>query len=292
LIPQLDETLQRLPDARYVRKENGGGPSARNYGARIARGRLLLFLDQDLRIPPNFVETHLEVHSHVGPSAVSAHYENRLVETITPFAQWYTSLSQGWGRTFEGKALVPGIFEVHPVMLTSTNVSLPRGIFEAAGGFPIYGRSGAEDHALGLTLARQGHKVFWTDRVCAFHVEERTDLSRFCARQRHGMSGTVDLIHDFPEVFGAIHETTQHHVNGPVQLRRDQAGLVVRKLLKSWLVCRIPQGLAYRSIWALERYRPRTWVLPFAYRLMLGASLQQGWREGLDRVLRNLQSSH
>jgi hypothetical protein len=266
-----------------VRKPNGGGPAARNHGAAVAHGSLILFVDQDLRLPPDFVRTHLELQAELGSGAVSAFYENRLLGGTGPFARWYASVSAEWERSARrgGKAVSAGIFEVHPVMLSSTNLSLSKAVFEAAGGFPVFRKTGVEDQAFGLLLGRLGVKVYRTDRVCPLHVEARAELRRFCDRQRIGSAATVELLVRFPEVFGGLEASEQHRINGPLRTGREPVSLSLQKLLKSALARPWPRRAATSVVRALERVAPSTSLPARGYRALVSASTLQGWREGL-----------
>jgi len=60
------EVLQRLALPNniqiYTHPDNRGLAAARNTGIRHAKGDLLIFLDADMEIPPNFIQEHLKFH--------------------------------------------------------------------------------------------------------------------------------------------------------------------------------------------------------------------------------------
>lgn len=275
---------ESLVAIRCERKANGGGPAARNYGAAIARAEILMFIDQDMRVPPKFIRAHLEAQRSVPEAAICALFEYRLtVSEDVPFARWYAKTAKWW-QTEPRRAAGPGVAnvaEVDPILLTSTNLSIPRRVFQAVGGFPIYEHSGVEDMALGLVLQRRGVPVMQIHGVEALHVETKTALPRFCERMRTGMAGTVMLIRQFPDVFGELERTEQHRVNGPVRLGQDAWSVVLRKIVKSLVMLSGTRRLAYGVVGVLERIVPNSTILSRAYDLMVGAHLQAGWRQGL-----------
>jgi len=60
------KTLKSLPPKEclftYTHEKNLGLAAARNTGIRHAQGELLIFLDADMEIPPDFIREHLEFH--------------------------------------------------------------------------------------------------------------------------------------------------------------------------------------------------------------------------------------
>ena len=53
-----------------VRQKNAGPAAARDRGALLARGRILMFLDDDMRLPPALLESHLAIHAKEPRAAV------------------------------------------------------------------------------------------------------------------------------------------------------------------------------------------------------------------------------
>ncbi len=66
-LPRLGGDAPRL---RYVRVEHGGPAKARNVGARAAQGEVLLFLDDDMIVPPELIARHLRTLDHFGACLV------------------------------------------------------------------------------------------------------------------------------------------------------------------------------------------------------------------------------
>lgn len=62
------EIAQNTPDIRYVTCRRLKAPCARNYGASLAKGRILVFVDADTKIPVNGLARVLELatNHHVG----------------------------------------------------------------------------------------------------------------------------------------------------------------------------------------------------------------------------------
>lgn len=277
------DSLSHLP--RIMRKDNGGGPAARNFGAQQAAGDRILFLDQDLRIPPNFVTTHVELGRRFPEHALSAVFVNRALDASGPFASWYAKQSTIWTESSRstGVEIAEGVREVHPLGLSSTNCSLPRSTFLAAGGFPLFRHSGMEDQALGLVLSRMGVKALRTSLVEASHVESRVRMEAFCERQRAGAAGAVEFAEKFPEVLGRPLETQWNKDWGPVS-SGDPFSLKTKKVIRSVLAKRPASTMLRVGVASIERLAPSSRLLGSLYSLAVGTALQSGWRAGCAAI--------
>ena len=58
-VSQLDGDLA----VRLVRRKNDGPATARNQGVRLARGRVVIFIGDDIQVTEDFVERHLDWHA-------------------------------------------------------------------------------------------------------------------------------------------------------------------------------------------------------------------------------------
>jgi glycosyltransferase involved in cell wall biosynthesis len=62
------DTRQKLADLktkyahRIERQQNAGAAAARQRGVDLARGQIVVFLDDDMQVKPDFLERHLEKH--------------------------------------------------------------------------------------------------------------------------------------------------------------------------------------------------------------------------------------
>ena len=62
-----EETVKNLKlnyDFKYLRQENQGQSVARNNGIKEAKGRLILFIDDDVLAHPKLIETHLNIQKN------------------------------------------------------------------------------------------------------------------------------------------------------------------------------------------------------------------------------------
>ncbi|HMD01600.1 MAG TPA: glycosyltransferase, partial [Candidatus Baltobacteraceae bacterium] len=137
--------LQRL----YVGEPNRG--KARNAGVAAALGRIVVFVDDDVLLPPRFLAAHADAHVGVFPAVVSgpilnvASYEDRPRPSIANYS-----------RAF----------------FCTCNVSVPRAALLAAGGFDeAFDLYGWEDTELGLRLRRAQLQRIFAWEAYLYHIK-------------------------------------------------------------------------------------------------------------------------
>ena len=149
------------PD-RLLRAGGRGAAAARNLGAQAARGRLLLFLDDDLVPAPDFVARHLERHDERPRAVVGAcppgPRDPGLAEHAA--ALWwhdhFDAMADCGRLTFTG--------------MLSGNLSIPRSTFLELGGFDeSVGRLRREDWLFGLTALEAGLELSYAPDAVAVH---------------------------------------------------------------------------------------------------------------------------
>lgn len=147
---------------RVVEQPNAGAASARNAGAALASGEVLLFLDDDMMAAPDLVEQHARSHAS-GADAVLGHVP---LDPKSPpcflseaAGRWAADRQQ---QLRDGREL--GLFD-----LLTGQLSVKRSLFEALGGFDTAftagGSFGNEDLDFGLRLLDRGRVVFNPDAV-------------------------------------------------------------------------------------------------------------------------------
>jgi GT2 family glycosyltransferase len=259
------------PRCTLVRLAGVERSRARNAGAAAAQGALLVFLDDDMSVAPDFLKRHLESHlGHPGALVVGA---VRLPDQSrsTPFGRFRQALedqgmpaSSGWA---EGTSFC-----------TAQNLSIDADSFRSLGGFDP-GFVSAEDQDIALRHRARGGGMAFLPEARAVHKDSAMDIRSYCRRTQWG-SEHLRLFHlrypDRPET------RERDRVNGPLRWRAEPLGWNLRRLAKSFLSTGVVVELLFRMAGALERRSPDSPLLDRIYRLLIGAHLFRGYRRSVS----------
>jgi serine acetyltransferase len=151
---------------KVERQEHAGAAAARQRGADQATGDVLVFVDDDMELPPHFLDAHLDHHAAddrlvvlgvmrqgqpPGRSSLVARYHSGIGERL--------ARSVGDGRRLTGQFLYSG------------NVSMRRALFQEAGGFDS-GLRLLEDAELGIRLEKAGARFTLSHEAFNVHWPE------------------------------------------------------------------------------------------------------------------------
>ena len=138
--PQLDAS--RYPFRLTVAEQLNAGPSAaRHRGVLHARGEILVSLDDDMELPPRFLEAHLAHHASGRPTAVFGRYVSDPGIGKKPIFERYHGLK--WDQLSSANAR--GKLRVDGTLLATGNASMRREDYLRVGGLES------------LVAARRGH---------------------------------------------------------------------------------------------------------------------------------------
>jgi GT2 family glycosyltransferase len=272
----------RTPYALRVLRHPGqrGVSAGRNTAIREARGRVLIFLSDDVLVPPGFVAAHLQALERNPGAWIVGGFRQLPSLRDTPFGRYLDDVEESFTRARQSAPIGPDLWELS--WPTARNLSLPHADFRAAGPFDERFRSTCEDQDLAIRARARGVRFLYDASIDCLHNDQAGDLVRCCRGQRRGTHDTV--------LFCAKHAAEHagsplERANGPIALG-DGPLLVARKTAK-WLLSRDPMlALLLGTVPLLERAGTPERLLRRVYRGLIGLHTFRGWRDGLETLAR------
>jgi len=268
---------------RYEYAPAGGAAAARNRGAAVASGRLLIFCDDDIIVEPSHVRRQLELQ-RLHPGCVGGG-DWELGEAVraqwatTPFGRYRLALQRSWREQSVGTRLDDHRLVVRT--LAACNLAIERRRFLELGGFDErFPYAGAEDAEFSARARSDGCLLILDESVRLRHNDQHVSLAQFCERERRSAATRAVLYalqQDDPIARGFA------TVNGPISLR-DPNALIAKKLVKRALAAPRLAGLMTAGLGALEPVLSDH-ALARLYAAAVGVHIQQGFRDGAKRRL-------
>lgn len=180
---EMVEAIRGAVPVRFVRQANLGRSAVRNLGARAARGRILVFIDSDVWATPTLLAEH---HKHyagtdrrIGVMGVCLTHPDTLVTPYMKARQVSADLTR---RRHD---------DLHPLHVTTRNVSVLRADLDAVGGFDErFGGYGWEDMDAAMRLHAQGVRFEYEPEALGYHYHVET-LDTFRGKMRQAGKGAV-----------------------------------------------------------------------------------------------------
>lgn len=171
--PVVKELSRTSPvPVRHLYQQNSGLASARNHAIREAKGRLLLFGDDDIIPTPGMVAEHVAWHDlHPGKEiGVLGHVAWAREVRPTPFMVW----SGLYGPQFRFGYCKPGL-EVEPGLAYFCNTSVKTQFLRQNGVFDeAFRQYGWEDIELSCRLFRKGYRLLYNPKALGYHHKYET----------------------------------------------------------------------------------------------------------------------
>jgi glycosyltransferase involved in cell wall biosynthesis len=166
-----DETFKILQQRTFdfspfkiINQANQGRAGSRNRGAKEAKGDLLVFFDDDMRLQPDCLQMHQEHHqNHVHTLAIG-NVPEQPEQMQTDFQRYKAFLSQKWTAPLHHNPLIPK----DKPYLTAANFSVSSALFQKLGGFDER-LSDAEDFDLAMQASEADIPIYFLSKAIAWH---------------------------------------------------------------------------------------------------------------------------
>lgn len=171
---------------RVISQPNAGPAAARNRGAAVASGAILLFLDADCLPPPHWLATMTAAFDEPGVAAIMGTIgaQNRGVVPI--FVQLEVE-----GRYARMRARPDSVD-----FIAAPNCGVRRDVFTAIGGFDAHLRQ-AEDVEIAYRLRAGGHRIRFVDTAPVSHLHQ-PDWHSFLAAKLRRAVGRAEVLARYP----------------------------------------------------------------------------------------------
>lgn len=270
------KSLQKKYDFHYFVQENKGAGTARNKGIKQAKNEIIVLIQDDIIVTPNFLEEHLKFHQQNPEENVAVvgfttwHPDLK----ITPFMHW---LEHG-GPQFDYDR-VKGKHEVDHLAFYTSNLSLKKvfllknNLFDES--FFVSGSTAYEDTELGWRLAKKGLKLLYNPSAIAGHFHVKT-LKSVCQRRffEGKMSRKLHALHPDLKMIGKS-DSLWHNIT---HLKTGFLSDKTRFCLTSLFLNRF-------TVWPFEKlayFLENKLNVPLVYKIVCGYWYNKGYKEGED----------
>lgn len=208
----------------YIKQNNSGPGAARNKGIQIAKGKLVLIINDDALLDKENLKVHFETHHKLAGSklAVIGKFDYAKEFLNQPFV-W---LAQNSNLVFSYNVL-----QEHQIynyrFFWTCNISIPTEAIRQAGYFDEnFAEPMMEDTELGYRLQQIGYGVYYEPKAIATHYHW-IDLQGFIKRQEMSGRNVIKFIAKYPpmlEIERNVFGLTQEDITAPesIQAKIDQ----------------------------------------------------------------------
>ncbi len=260
---------------RLVHEETPGVAAARNRGAREARGEILVFIDNDILVPPDFIRQHAETLQANPDCWFIGRVINPPELRQNAFGRYRDDLHESYFQHLptDNFADYDGA--------TGQNWAMRKDEFLTVGGFDeSYSIASCEDAELALRARKKGFRTMFNPQSIVVHNDWATDLDSFCRRQELYTISSVLLWKKYGESSFQIEIVKE---NSPVDWRNDSSRLIGKKIAKAVLASSLGESLTKLACRSIERIAPDTKLSYKAYRTAVALAMFRGVREGFRR---------
>lgn len=265
-------SLNAQEGVRVLRTQGVERSRARNLGASTATGSLLIFLDDDMTVPTDFVAAHEHAATDFGDVLCVGGVSLPAEAARSPFGR-FRRLIEDPSQTHSRGLVTEKNF------CTAQNMSLRRDTFLSLGGFDPEIVS-SEDQDLALRFSERGGRIIFVPEATALHRDSNVGLASYCRRHEWGSRAMAPFLRRYPDRVENRHRLRFESGSTGAHSFRKRSAFVSRRILSQPPILRLLLG----GVLACEHAGGSDRVLFPMYRVLLGLHLFRGFREGLAKV--------
>jgi serine acetyltransferase/glycosyltransferase involved in cell wall biosynthesis len=190
-------------EVRVLRIPHAGPGGARDVGTKQATGDIIVFVDDDMRLPPTFLSAHHAEHVAARPRGTSPLVVFGTIASADMIADM-PLFERYHARQLERfqAAVRAGRTQPRGVHLCTGNVSLPAEAYRRCGGFDLTLKR-SEDRDLGVRLQRIGASFRLSESAVSVHRSDHTRLDVWLRRAAMYGRSDMQISLRHPELFEA-----------------------------------------------------------------------------------------
>ncbi len=259
-------------DLRYKFQSNQGDAAARNTGAQLAQGDFLVFMDDDIRVEPDYLEGLINFYRDGSPMIVMG---KSIIGSDSTDGTFQVVMSQIIDDRKVGD--LPKFDQ-----LCSNNMGVCRKDYFAIGGMQSLGFKGSDmwcDVDFAYRAFQKGYQFRLNPEAVIFHIDQNLESrQKYMHRSEEIASRAVALFKRYP---GLQPHLSMFNDMTPFSIRVDPINLSVRKLFRRLSASGPVLWLLQSFAGFFENLYPSPTILKPLYRWINGAYIYRGYRKGL-----------
>jgi glycosyltransferase involved in cell wall biosynthesis len=167
----LKKSSFKLSDFKFIEQENKGRSVVKNTGAQMAKGDLLIFIDDDIILDNHCLEEHVKHHAKYPGSILSGGLRNPEEESPSELSKVKEYFGKRWSQDLINSNYQP--LDEKNYFVTAANLSLHKEVFLKLGGFDerLYD---VEDFDFGTIALKAGVPMYFNNNASGIHNEYPT----------------------------------------------------------------------------------------------------------------------
>ncbi len=260
---------------KYIRQSNQGVTCARNHGAKVCQGNILVFLDDDIVLAPQSLNALTNaIQQRKNTIVIGTLQVSETIANGSTFARIHSSSAR---RIALDPTIVPFVECQTGLLAVRREDFLELGMFQD----PTNGWPNWDDVDFGYRAYRQGYKIIRCPQAIGEHWDYAlADLKTACNRWYQASKSAVRLFQKYPEIQPHL---PMFHDKTPVAWCQDPPRLIARKLARHVASSRPALWTLEQTAHILEQHYPSPSLLRPLYRWVIGGYIFRGYREGLRK---------